>query len=89
MSARPDRQFRFAIGLCPLWRAILRHHWRYDWSYNWTLDRTTDIRSRTTDVWILRHHRIAIHKDCLTDRNSTITGLIYRKTISRSDTPGQ
>ena len=50
---------------------------------------TTDIRSRTTDVWILRHHRIAIHKDCLTDRNSTITGLIYRKTISRSDTHGQ
>ena len=44
---------------------------------------------RTTDIWILHHHRITIRKDCLTDRNSIITGSIYRKTVSRSDTPGQ
>ena len=44
---------------------------------------------RTTDIWILRRHRITTPKDCLTGRNSIITGLIYRKTVSRSDTPGQ
>ena len=54
MSVRPDRQFRFAIaainaiGLCPPWRAILRHHWSYDWSYNGRLD-------RTKDIWITNH----------------------------------
>ena len=40
-------------------------------------------------TWTVRHHRITIPKDCLTGRNSIITGLIYRNTVSRSDTPGQ
>ena len=44
---------------------------------------------RTTDIWILRHHWITTPKDCLTGRNSIITGLIYRKTVSRSNAPGQ
>ena len=44
---------------------------------------------RTTDIWNLRHHWITTHKDCLTGRNSVNIGLICRKTVLRSNTPGQ
>ena len=40
-------------------------------------------------IYILRLHRNTIHKDCLTGWNSIITGLIYRKIVSGSDTPGK
>ena len=46
------------------------------------------------DIWItlymdLCHHVITTPMDCLTNRNSIITGSFYKTIVSRTDTPEQ
>ena len=88
-------------AVTPLWRAILRYHWSYYWNYKWRLDRTTNIWITNHGYLdyeprifglrypcFYRHRRITTPKDCLKDRIFAISGLLYIKKISRTDTPG-
>ena len=89
MNVRPDRQFSIGYSSYKGYRAVPSLESYTSSPLELRLELQLDIGSNHGYLDYERHHRITIHKDCLTGRNSIITGLIYRKTVSRSDTPGQ